>query len=62
MPCDSRSHHRPTHPIAAGDGSTSVVKEKGLCSALFGVYFGSHPISPAAKEGVAKAFAELYAE
>lgn len=42
--------------IAAG-GTKQTVREKGLCSALFDVYFGKSPVSPAAKEGVATGFA-----
>jgi len=46
--------------IAFGESSPSTLKEKGVCVALFSVYYGSPPISPAAKEAAAKAFAELY--
>ena len=46
--------------ISFGDGSPVALKEKGVCAAFFSVYYGSPPISPAAREGAAKAFAELY--
>jgi len=46
--------------IAFGESSPSTLEEKGVCVALFSVYYGSPPISPAAKEAAAKAFAELY--
>ena len=28
------------------------MREKGVCAALFDVYYGASPVSPAAKEGV----------
>jgi len=46
--------------LSIGEGSPSVggiVKEKGVCAALFDVYFGKSPVSPAAKDGVASGFA-----
>jgi len=49
-----------TMSISFADGAGLSVREKSLCPALFSVYYGSPPISPAAKEGAAKAFAELY--
>ena len=52
--------------LSIGSGSTSVsasLKEKGVCSALFDVYYGKSPVSPAVKEGAAAGFAsrKLYA-
>jgi hypothetical protein len=48
--------------LSIGEGSTRwaavTLKEKGLCPALFDVYFGKAPVSPAAKDGVAVGFAE----
>jgi len=45
--------------IAAGSSSQSL-RDKSLCPAFFDVYVGAKPISPAAKEGIAKGFAKLY--
>mmetsp|Transcript_30944 Transcript_30944/g.56095 ORF Transcript_30944/g.56095 Transcript_30944/m.56095 type:complete len:243 (-) Transcript_30944:228-956(-) len=39
------------------DGSTISIK--GLCSAIFMVYLGGSPVSPQAKEGFEKGFADL---
>ena len=38
--------------------------KKGVCSALFDVYYGKQPVSPAAKDGAALGFASrgLYLE
>ena len=52
--------------LSIGSGSTSVsvsLKEKGVCPALFDVYYGKSPVSPAVKEGAAAGFAsrKLYA-
>ena len=33
---------------------------KGVCAALFDVYYGKSPVSPAAKEGVAVGFAKRF--
>ena len=46
--------------LSIGEGSPAVkatLKEKGVCSALFDVYFGKQPVSAAAKDGVAAGFA-----
>ena len=37
--------------------ASSTLREKGICSALFDVYYGKTPVSPAAKEGAAVGFA-----
>ena len=37
--------------------SGATVKEKGVCAALFDVYYGKSPVSPAAKDGAATGFA-----
>lgn len=34
-----------------------TLKDKALCPALFDVYYGKSPVSPAAKEGAANGFA-----
>ena len=62
----------PTDTLARGDGLSLMCKgntlsihaggalqrisPRGLCGALFDVYFGKSPVSPAAKEGVAVGF------
>ena len=46
--------------LTIGNGSPSAsatLKEKGVCPALFDVYYGKQPVSPAAKEGAATGFA-----
>lgn len=52
--------------LMMGAGSADVrstLKEKGACSALFDVYLGKAPISPAAKEGIGAGFAQrLYVD
>ena len=37
----------------------STISIKGLCSAVFQVYLGATPVSPQAKEGFTKGFADL---
>ena len=37
----------------------SAISIKGLCSAIFMVYLGGSPVSPQAKEGFEKGFADL---
>jgi len=47
--------------LSLGSGSPSVgatVKEKGTCAALFDVYVGKTPISPAAKDGIGAGFGQ----
>lgn len=46
--------------LSIGNGAPSVsvsLKLKGVCPALFDVYYGKQPISPAAKDGAATGFA-----
>ena len=35
------------------------ISARGLCPALFGIYLGKSPISPAVKLGIATGFAKL---
>jgi len=47
--------------LSMGTGSATAqatLKEKGACAALFDVYLGKSPISPAAKEGIGMGFLE----
>mmetsp|Transcript_20598 Transcript_20598/g.44743 ORF Transcript_20598/g.44743 Transcript_20598/m.44743 type:complete len:225 (+) Transcript_20598:137-811(+) len=39
--------------------ATDTISIKGLCSAIFTVYLGDSPVSPQAKEGFEKGFADL---
>ena len=46
--------------LMIGSGAPSAgatLREKGVCSALFDVYYGKQPVSAAAKEGAASGFA-----
>ena len=36
----------------------ALLREKGVCAALFDVYYGKAPVSPPAKEGAAIGFAK----
>jgi len=45
--------------ISTSESTGSHVNAKGLCPALFGVYLGKSPISPAIKSGVATGFTKL---
>ncbi|KAL7525098.1 hypothetical protein ACHAWF_001210 [Thalassiosira exigua] len=38
---------------------SSTMNTKGLCSAIFAIYLGSNPVSPQAKEGFEKGFADM---
>lgn len=47
--------------IGAGKAFASVtLREKGVCAALFDVYYGKAPVAPAAKEGAAAGFAKRF--
>lgn len=49
--------------LSIGSGSTSVsasLKIKGVCPALFDIYYGKQPVSPAAKDGAALGFASRF--
>jgi len=45
--------------LTEGKKDASTISIKGLCPAVFAVYLGHKPVSPQAKEGFEKGFAEL---
>ena len=50
-----------TLSIGAGvPGARAALSEKGVCAALFDVFYGKSPVSPAAKEGAAVGFAKRF--